>query len=201
MSENVGRQKCTLGEDEAAAAAVIKSVIKKVVDDEQKEYIAALATKATELELKYEAANKPREDEEGVTRSPDLPRVRVDFNRVNPFALAKLPKPELLCRHGCSEDADLYNKCIIHQNSEDCEKKPENCKSKFSDSGKSYAHKVESMHRKELWKSVTSWCFGARAGFVTDLGVIPPPSEPIHGYVYFSGTSESTRYVLHADAA
>jgi len=198
VSENVGRQKCTLGEDEAAAAAVIKSVIKKVVDDEQKEYIAALATKATELELKYEAANKPREDEEGVTRSPDLPRVRVDFTRVNPFALAKLPKPQSLPRLGCSEDADLYNKCIIHKSDEACDKSPAVCKSKFSDSGTYYA-KQSLKHKGYI--TVTNWCFGTRAGFVTDLGVIPPPSEPVHGYVYSYGTGENTSYVLHADAA
>ena len=71
----------------------------------------------------------------------------------------------------------------------------------FSDSGTAYAERVESTRRQALWQSVTNWCFGAKAGFVTDLGVIPPPSEPIHGYVYAGGTGEHTKYVLHADAA
>jgi len=190
-----------VGEDEVAAAAVLKTIVNKVVEDEQKQHIAALATKAGDLEVKYKERNQPDMDEEGVTRSPDLPQVVVNFAKVNPFALGKLPRPELLPRLGCSEDADLYVKCITHLSSEDCSKKPENCKSKFSDSGKSYAHKVESTRNKALWKSITSWCFGARAGFVTDLGVIPPPSEPVHGYVYSGGTGDNTRYVLHAEAA
>ena len=188
-------------ENEAAANAVVDFMVGKVVENEEKQFIAAMSSKADELESKYEAANKPVEDEEGVTRSPVLPQVFVHFARVNPFALAKLPRPDLLPRLGCSEDANLYTKCIYHKANEGCEKSPEDCKTKFSDSGTPYAHKVESMRHKDLWKSKTSWCFGARAGFVTNLGVIPPPSEPIHGYVYSGGTGEATSYVLHAEAA
>ena len=136
-----------------------------------------------------------------MTRSPILPRIMVDFARVNPFALAKLPKPEPLPRQGCSQDADLYNKCTEHSNNKDCEKSPQDCRTKFSRSGTLFGFKVESGRHKGEWKTCTSWCFGTRAGFVTDLGVIPPPSEPIHGYVYSGGTGEDTRYVLHAAAA
>ena len=147
-------------ENEAAANAVVDFMVGKVVENEEKQFIAAMSSKADELESKYEAANKPVEDEEGVTRSPVLPQVFVHFARVNPFALAKLPRPDLLPRLGCSEDANLYTKCIYHKANEGCEKSPEDCKTKFSDSGTPYAHKVESMRHKDLWKSKTSWCFG-----------------------------------------
>ena len=196
--EDDGKDVC---EDELAAAQVCKQLVDYVVQVEQKLYIQKMVGKATNLEDKYKARSLPSEDEDGVTRSPILPRIMVDFARVNPFALAKLPKPEPLPRHGCSQDADLYNKCTEHSNNKDCEKRPQDCRTKFSRSGTLFGFKVESGRHKGEWKTCTSWCFGTRAGFVTDLGVIPPPSEPIHGYVYSGGTGEDTRYVLHAAAA
>ena len=48
-------------------------------------------------------------------------------------------------------------------------------------------------------KTCTSWCFGTRAGFVTTLGVIAPPTDPIHGYVYVGGYGKDARYALYAE--
>ena len=195
----IGEEVC---EEEHAAAEVCKQLIEKVVREEQLQFIKTMVGKADDLEAKYKVKNKPVEDEDGVIRSPTLPRISVDFARVNPFALAKLPKPEPLPRHGCSQDADLYNKCTEHSNNKDCEKSPQDCRTKFSRSGTLFGFKVESGRNKGEWKTCrTSWCFGTRAGFVTTLGVIAPPTDPIHGYVYVGGYGKDARYVITAEAA
>ena len=196
--EDDGKDVC---EDELAAAEVCKQLVDYVVQEEQKMYIQKMVGKATNLEDKYKARSLPSEDEDGVTRSPILPRIMVDFARVNPFALAKLPKPEPLPRQGCSQDADLYNKCTEHSNHKDCEKSPQDCRTKFSRSGTLFGFKVESGRHKGEWKTCTSWCFGTRAGFVTTLGVIALPTDPIHGYVYVGGYGKDARYVITAEAA
>merc|ERR1719319_303367 len=95
-------------ENEAAAITVVDFMIGKVVQDEEKQFIAAMASKADELENKYEATNKPQEDEEGVTRSPVLQRIGVNFAKVTPFSLAKLPKPGAVVVHSCPEDNSFY---------------------------------------------------------------------------------------------
>ena len=38
--------------------------------------------------------------------------------------------------------------------------------------------------------------FGYMAGFLTNLGIVSPPKEPINGYVYSGGTGESTWYTV-----
>ena len=196
----IGEEVC---EDEHAAAEVCKQLIEKVVREEQQQFVKTMMGKADDLEVKYKARNQPVVEEDGVIRSPTLPRISVDFARVNPLALAKLPKPKLLPKHGCSEDADIYHKCIgyNHKSQKDCEKEPEVCKTVFSDSGTAYAERVESTRRQALWQSVTNWCFGTLPGFVTTLGVIAPPAEPIFGYVYVAGAGDSTEFALFAEAA
>jgi len=164
-------------ENEAAAITVIDFMIGKVVHDEEKQFIAAMASKANEN--KYEAANKPQEDEEGVTRSPVLPRIGVNFAKVNPFALAKLPKPGAVVVYSCPEDPSFYTKCTAYNHSKDgqkCRKSSEACNTS------SYG------------------CFGVLPGFVTNLGVIAPPTEPIYGYVYVTGYGDKTKYALFAEA-
>ena len=165
-------------ENEAAAITVIDFMIGKVVQDEEKLFIAAMASKADELENKYEAANKPQEDEEGVTRSPVLPRIGVNFAKVNPFALAKLPKPVAVVVHSCPEDNSFYTKCTAYNHGKDgekCRQSPETC------------------------NTMSYGCFGVLPGFVTNLGVIAPPTEPIYGYVYVAGYGDSTKYALFAE--
>ena len=91
--------------------------------------------------------------------SPTLPTIRVDFGKVNAFALSKLPKPELLAVHSCRQDEEFYSRPHGYG------------------------------------------CFGMMPGLRTSLGVIAPPTDPIHGHVYVGGYGEHTKYVLHADAA
>ena len=48
---------------------------------------------------------------------------------------------------------------------------------------------------------VHAWgCHGMLPGFTTTLGIIAPPTDPIHGYVYLSGHGKDTRFVLAAEA-
>ena len=42
--------------------------------------------------------------------------------------------------------------------------------------------------------------FGALPGFVTSLGVVAVPKEPIGGYIYDGGSGEATKWRLHAEA-
>ena len=166
-------------ENEAAAITVIDFMIGKVVQDEEKQFIAAMASKADELENKYEAANKPQEDEEGVTRSPVLPRICVNYAKVNPFALAKLPKPGAVVVHSCPEDPSFYTECTAYNHSKDgqnCRQSPEKCNTR------SYG------------------CFGVLPGFETNLGVIAPPTDTIFGYVYVSGYGDKTKNALFTEA-
>ena len=166
-------------EDKAAAIAVTEDLVNKVVENEEKKFIAAMASKADELETKYEAANKPQEDEDGVTRSPVLPRICVNYAKVNPFALAKLPKPGAVVVHSCPEDPSFYTVCTAYNHSKDgqnCRQSPEACNTR------SYG------------------CFGVLPGFETNLGVIAPPTDTIFGYVYVSGYGDKTKYALFAEA-
>ena len=119
------------------------------------------------------------EDEDGVIKSPTLPRISVDFTRVNPFALAKLPKPAMIPLQGCSQDPKTYTRCYEHW-SMSCNGGKKDCDTAF-----------------EKYKFI----FGYGTGFVTNLGVIAPPTDPIHGYVYVGGYGKDARYVIAAEAA
>ena len=44
------------------------------------------------------------------------------------------------------------------------------------------------------------WPFGSLPGFVTSLGVVAVPEDPIGGYVYAGGAGDKTVWQLHADA-
>ena len=148
-----------------------------------------------ELEVKYKRG----------TRSPDLPTIKVDFEKVNPGR--RLPKPEQLPLLGCSQDKDLYTKCTTHLEDKGCKERPKGCSTKFSVSGETCAYQMETGRHTSLgapirvWKERTSWCFGTAQGFATTMGVVPPPTEPVHGYVYAGGTGESTRYIIAAEVA
>jgi len=165
-------------EDELAAAKVCEQLIEKVVREEQLRFVKTMVGKADELEAKYKAENKPAEDEDGVIRSPPLPRISVDFARVNPFALAKLPKPDRIPLQGCSLDPTTYTRCGKHY-SASCAGGKKDCDTAFEKS---------------------KFVFGFGTGFVTNLGVIAPPTDPIFGYTYVGGFGDSTQYALYAEA-
>ena len=166
-------------EDELAAAEVCKLLIEKVAEEEQRQFIQKMVGKARDPELKYKEGNQPAVDEEGVIRSPTLPTIGVKYAKVNPFALAKLPKPGAVVVHSCPEDPSFYTECTAYNHSKDgqnCRQSPEKCNTS------SYG------------------CFGVLPGFETNLGVIAPPTDTIFGYVYVSGYGDKTKYALYAEA-
>ena len=167
-------------EDELAAAEVCKLLVDKVVQGEQQQFIQKMVGKAGNLEVKYKVGNQPTEDEDGVIRSPTLPKIHVDFARVNS---ARLPRPELFAVQGCSEEPEFYTKCAstFPSNHGLGHNVPHECNSKFEDVFRPFK-------------------FGSMPGFRTNLGVIAPPDYPIGGYIYFGGTGKDTKYVLFADA-
>ena len=150
----------------------------KVVHEEQRRFVKTMVSKADELEATYKAKYKPAEDEDGVIRSPTLPRISVDFDRVNPFALAKLPKPDRIPLQGCSQDPTTYTRCSKHS-SVSCAGGKKDCDTAFEKS---------------------KFVFGFGTGFVTNLGVIAPPTDPIFGYTYVGGFGDSTQYAPYAEA-
>jgi hypothetical protein len=40
--------------------------------------------------------------------------------------------------------------------------------------------------------------FGTLPGFETDLGIVAPPTDPVHGYTYAGGTGDLAKWVYHA---
>ena len=98
------------------------------------------------------------------------------------------PKPELLPIQSCSQDPTLYHKCMgsIH------------C-------GKDYdglRHPAEANYagHNSSSKFTSSFPFGALPGFLTSLGVVAVPEDPIGGYVYDGGSGDATKWRLHAEA-
>ena len=171
------------GEDEAAAAAadVCKLLVAEVVHAEQQQFVKNMVDVLQELEGKYSAGTAPAEEEEdGVTRSPTLPRITVDFARVRGSS-AGLPRPELFALQGCSEEPEFYAKCASTFPSRHGlgHNIPHECRTKFDDVFQPFP-------------------FGSAPGFRTNLGIIAPPDYPIGGYVYSGGTGKDTRYVLAA---
>ena len=133
------------------------------------------------LEGKYNAKYKSIE-EGGVTHSAQV-AIPVDFSKVKPHLHRKLPKPESVPVQACSIDPTFYTTCTIcvkarshgiqHPNHGNCA-----CAPPF-----------------EL-----SFPFGALPGFVTSLGVVAVPEEPIGGYVYDGGSGDNTKWRLYAQA-
>ena len=88
--------------------------------------------------------------------SPHLPKASVNWNRLNPGQFRNLPSPSELPVSGCSPDPNFY-----------LEKEP---------------------RRKEYrviyipkWETL-DYPFGKLFGFITNMGVVSVPDQPVHGY-------------------
>ena len=139
-----------------------------------------LSKSLNKLEVKYGAKFKPSE-EDGVIHSAQVAIPMVNFGKVNPHLLRKLPKPESVPVQACSISPTLYTSCTICASARSQGFQPERhpgCAPSFE---------------KPL-------PFGALPGFVTSQGVVAVPVEPIGGYVYAGGTGEATKWQLHAEA-
>ena len=145
-----------------------------------KEWVENMLTTINKLEVKYGAAHKPIE-EDGVIHSAQVAVPRINFQQVKPHLHRKLPKPESVPVQACSIDPTFYTSCTECVNTRSKGFQPERhpgCAPPF-----------------EL-----SFPFGASPGFVTSLGVVAVPEEPIGGYVYEGGSGEATKWRLHAEA-
>ena len=157
---------------------------------EDEEWVEDMVNVIKKLEAKYGAKYKPIE-EGGVIYSAQVAIPRVDFQQVKPHLHRKLPKPELLPIQACSQDPALYHKCT---GSIQCGKDYDGSRHPaYATPSSVYAEHDSSSKFTE-----SSHPFGALPGFVTSLGVVAVPDEPIGGYVYGGGAGAGTVWQLHA---
>ena len=149
---------------------------------EEDEWLEDMVVEIERLEAKYGAKNKSVE-EGGVLHSAQVAIPRVDFSKVKPHLHRKLPKPESVPVQACSIDPSTYTSCTI------CVKSR----------SRGFLN-PEHGYRACAPPFELSNPFGALPGFVTSLGVVAVPEEPIGGYVYEGGSGEATKWRLHAEA-
>ena len=108
------------------------------------------------------------------TTTPPPPAVRyntIDFSKVNVRSIANIPRPERQAVHGCSQDPKFYSESVVL--SYDYYNRP---------------HTLDSSHKKTM-------PFGSLFGYQTNIGVVPVPDTPVHGYIW---CHDSGAFVLHA---
>ena len=111
---------------------------------------------------------------ESCSTPPPPPVVRyntIDFSKVNVRSIANIPRPERQAVHGCSQDPTFYSESVIL--SYDYYNRP---------------HTLDSSHKKTM-------PFGSLYGYKTNIGVVPVPDTPVHGYIW---CHDSGAFVLHA---
>ena len=64
-------------------------------------------------------------------------------------------------------------------------------------SGDAKFYTEPSEHQSDKWR--TGYAFGYLPGFETDLGIVAPPANPVHGFVYAGGTGDKSKWVLRAE--
>ena len=131
---------------------------------------------------KYNAKYKTIE-EGGVIHSAQVAIPMVDFSKVKPHLHRKLPKPESVPVQACSIDPTFYTSCTI-------------CANARSQGFQQWSHG----HCACAPPFELLFPFGTLPGFVTSLGVVAVPEEPIGGYVYEGGAGDRTKWRLHAQA-
>ena len=116
----------------------------------------------------------PEADESSSDPPPAPPAIRyntIDFSKVNVRSIANIPRPEHQAVHGCSQDPKFYSESVVL--SYDYYNRP---------------HTLESSHKKAK-------PFGSLYGYQTNIGVVPVPDTPVHGYVW---CHDSGGFILHA---
>ena len=96
----------------------------------------------------------------------DVQYPTIDLHNVNARFIGNIPKPSYFPIHGVSLDPDMYHK-----------EYPRN----------------DYYHVQKYFKFNEPHPFGSAYGYETDAGIVAPPSDPIHGYVWCGGG-----WVLHA---
>ena len=167
--------------DNLVTSLVAKKPLTVVDVPKEDKWIKDMVVAINKLEVKYGAKVKPSE-EDGVIHSAQVAIPMVNFSKVNPHLLRKLPKPESVPVQACSIDPTLYTSCTICANSR--------------------SQGIQHPERHSACAppfELSPFPFGALPGFVTSQGVVAVPGEPIGGYVYAGGTGEGTVWQLHEE--
>ena len=98
--------------------------------------------------------------------SPEIKYCSIDLQNVNARFIGNIPKPSYVPIQGVSQDPDLYHKLY-----------PRN----------------DYYQVQRYYKFNEPHPFGSAYGYETDVGIVPPPTDPVHGYVWKGGG-----WVLHA---
>ena len=97
-------------------------------------------------------------DDDNQYAPPVIQYPSIDLHSVNTRFIENVPKPSLFPVHGVSSDPDFYHK--------------------WYDSNEPY---------KKIQKFRQPYPFGAEYGYETNVGVVLPSTEPIHGYIWCKG--------------
>ena len=108
-------------------------------------------------------------DEDAYTSVVPVEEIRyctIDIANVNARFIGNIPTPSYFPIHGVSADPDFYHKLSRGEGEES---------------------------HKQFYKFNHHSPFGREYGYQTDVGIVPPPTAPIHGYVWKEGS-----WILHA---
>ena len=97
------------------SSSIAKKLLAVVEVPKEDIWIKDMVDAINKLEVKYGAKYKPME-EVGVIHSAQVAVPLVNFSKVNPHLLRKLPKPESVPVQACSIDPTLYTSCTICAN-------------------------------------------------------------------------------------
>jgi len=100
--------------------------------------------------------------------SPNLPKPYVNWMRFNPNMRRNLPIPMMCPKLGCSQDPNFYNLTVPTYNYTP------------------YTRHYTDQPPTPVFEKGEP--FGSEYGFVTEMGVMPVPSYPIHGFVFHGGS-------------
>ena len=89
--------------------------------------------------------------------SPDLPKARVNWNRLNPNMKRNLPVPDQYPVYGCAQDPTFYDSTVDVEH-----------------------YGGQKLNTKLVFE--TGKPFGSLYGFWTSKGVLALPDEPVSGY-------------------
>ena len=98
--------------------------------------------------------------------SPEIRYNTIDLSNVNARFIENIPKPSYIAIQGVSQDPDFYQKLYPRND----------------------YYKIE-----KFYKFHEPYPFGGDYGYETNIGVVPPPTDPIHGYIW-----QGCSWKLHA---
>ena len=170
---------------------------------EDEEWVDNMLEVIEKLETKYGAKYKPVE-ECGIIYSAEVAIPKVDFSKVKPHLHKKLPKPGLFPVQSCSQDPDFYLKCTGATSPHTCNRQHDGEVHEDLDEKLTPVGFIGGTWKKSQHSSASLFSraapFGNSPGFLTSLGVVAVPDEPIGGYIYAGGAGDSTVWRLHAEA-